>query len=89
MAAMLKRAQQIGPLISIDSSVCAVEANPDGLCRGQLLGCVVRGTGRNGGFEARLAMCRNGNFARYRLVRTAWRFRFFNGEPLESQDGPI
>ena len=86
MTVALKRARQIGPLTSVEASSCVLQGAADNLCGGQLFACIVQGTGRGGGFQADVAMCRGGNFEPYRLAGARWTFRFTNGEPIASDD---
>lgn len=86
MVKLLDRAQQIGPFVSVQASSCAVQTDAHNLCTGQLLACVVDGTGRAGAFEAAVAMCRGGDLAPYLLAASTWTLLFTSGDPAEAQD---
>lgn len=86
MIKALDRAKRIGPVVDIDPASCAVQSDAHNICGGQIMVCIVRGTGREGAFEADVAMCRGDNTDRYRLAATHWALDFTNGEPVDDQD---
>ena len=86
MTKALDRAKQIGPLVDIDPASCAVQSDVHNICGGQIMVCIVRGSGREGAFEADVAMCRGNDTDRYRLATIHWAFDFAHGEPMDGQD---
>ena len=86
--AMLTRAHQIGPMIAIHSTSCAVETDA-GLCGGQTFACAVRGLGHGGASEADVLLCRSGDLQPYKLAGSHWIFHFTNGEPIAADKLPI
>lgn len=86
MLKALDRARRIGPLIDAGQPSCAVEADVHTLCAGQIMVCIIKGTGREGAFEADVAMCRGNDTESYRVATTRWTLDFTDGEPVEEQD---